>query len=243
MEKIVVKYTKNQITRSGIMTFPRARKGVRKIFVAELITLFVGLATGFLSIFFESEIRLLPQAIEGLTKGGSLEMNGWIVLIIAGVAVVLSLFAALINLIGYIQASRDETSFLGALIFMLLNAVLSGFATYFQQSNEVFAGAFTISASIAELFMIILTVKGLVNLSYNLNSRKMVARGNVLLRLIAVICLLSVVAEIVVFLFRLNVFVTSLLFAVLITNLVLSLVYYIIYLIYLSSCCAMLSER
>lgn len=225
------------------MTFPRARKGVRKIFVAELITLFVGLATGFLSIFFESEIRLLPQAIEGLTKGGSLEMNGWIVLIIAGVAVVLSLFAALINLIGYIQASRDETSFLGALIFMLLYAVLSGFATYFQQSNEVFAGAFTISASIAELFMIILTVKGLVNLSYNLNSRKMVARGNVLLRLIAVICLLSVVAEIVVFLFRLNVFVTSLLFAVLITNLVLSLVYYIIYLIYLSSCCAMLSER
>lgn len=225
------------------MTFPRARKGVRKIFVAELITLFVGLATGFLSIFFESEIRLLPQAIEGLTKGGSLEMNGWIVLIIAGVAVVLSLFAALINLIGYIQASRDETSFLGALIFMLLNAVLSGFATYFQQSNEVFAGAFTISASIAELFMIILTVKGLVNLSYNLNSRKMVARGNVLLRLIAVICLLSVVAEIVVFLFRLNVFVTSLLFSVLITNLVLSLVYYIIYLIYLSSCCAMLSER
>lgn len=225
------------------MTFPRARKGVRKIFAAELITLFVGLATGFLSIFFENEIRLLPQAIEGLTKGGSLEMNGWIVLIIAGVAVVLSLFAALINLIGYIQASRDETSFLGALIFMLLNAVLSGFATYFQQSNEVFAGAFTISASIAELFMIILTVKGLVNLSYNLNSRKMVARGNVLLRLIAVICLLSVVAEIVVFLFRLNVFVTSLLFAVLITNLVLSLVYYIIYLIYLSSCCAMLSER
>lgn len=225
------------------MTFPRARKGVRKIFVAELITLFVGLATGFLSIFFESEIRLLPQAIEGLTKGGSLEMNGWIVLIIAGVAVVLSLFAALINLIGYIQASRDETSFLGALIFMLLNAVLSGFATYFQQSNEVFAGAFTISASIAELFMIILTVKGLVNLSYNLNSRKMVARGNVLLRLIAVICLLSVVTEIVVFLFRLNVFVTSLLFSVLITNLVLSLVYYIIYLIYLSSCCAMLSER
>ena len=225
------------------MTFPRARKGVRKIFVAELITLFVGLATGFLSIFFESEIRLLPQAIEGLTKGGSFEMNGWIVLIIAGVAVVLSLFAALINLIGYIQASRDETSFLGALIFMLLNAVLSGFATYFQQSNEVFAGAFTISASIAELFMIILTVKGLVNLSYNLNSRKMVARGNVLLRLMAVICLLSVVAEIVVFLFRLNVFVTSLLFSVLITNLVLSLVYYIIYLIYLSSCCAMLSER
>lgn len=225
------------------MTFPRARKGVRKIFAAELITLFVGLATGFLSIFFESEIRLLPQAIEGLTKGGSLEMNGWIVLIIAGVAVVLSLFAALINLIGYIQASRDETSFLGALIFMLLNTVLSGFATYFQQENEVFAGAFTISASIAELFMIILTVKGLVNLSYNLNSRKMVARGNVLLRLIAVICLLSVVAEIVVFLFRLNVFVTSLLFSVLITNLVLSLVYYIIYLIYLSSCCAMLSER
>ena len=225
------------------MTFPRARKGVRKIFAAELITLFVGLATGFLSIFFESEIRLLPQAIEGLTKGGSLEMNGWIVLIIAGVAVVLSLFAALINLIGYIQASRDETSFLGALIFMLLNAVLSGFATYFQQSNEVFAGAFTISASISELFMIVLTVKGLVNLSYNLNSRKMVARGNMLLRLIAVICLLSVVAEIVVFLFRLNVFVTSLLFAVLITNLVLSLVYYIIYLIYLSSCCAMLFER
>lgn len=107
----------------------------------------------------------------------------------------------------------------------------------------MFAGVFTISASIAELFMIILTVKGLVNLSYNLNSRKMVARGNVLLRLIAVICLLSVVAEILVFMFRLNVFVTSLLFSIMITNLVLSLVYYIIYLVYLSGCCAMLSER
>ena len=91
--------------------------------------------------------------------------------------------------------------------------------------------------------MIILTVKGLVNLSYNLNSRKMVARGNVLLRLIAVICLLSVVAEILVFMFRLNVFVTSLLFSIMITNLVLSLVYYIIYLVYLSGCCAMFSER
>ena len=223
--------------------FPRARKGVKKIFAAELITLFVSLASGFLLIFFESEIRQLPQTIEGLSNGGSLEMNGWIVLIIIGLAGVLSLFASLINLIGYIQASRDETSFLGALIFMLLNAVLSGFATFFQQSSEVFAGVFTISASIAELFMIILTVKGLVNLSYNLNSRKMVARGNVLLRLIAVICLLSVVAEILVFMFRLNVFVTSLLFSIMITNLVLSLVYYIIYLVYLSSCCAMLSER
>ncbi len=223
--------------------FPRARKGVKKIFAAELITLFVSLASGFLLIFFESEIRQLPQTIEGLSNGGSLEMNGWIVLVIIGLAGVLSLFASLINLIGYIQASRDEASFLGALIFMLLNAVLSGFATFFQQSNEVFAGVFTISASIAELFMIILTVKGLVNLSYNLNSRKMVARGNVLLRLIAVICLLSVVAEILVFMFRLNVFVTSLLFSIMITNLVLSLVYYIIYLVYLSSCCAMLSER
>lgn len=223
--------------------FPRARKGVKKIFAAELITLFVSLASGFLLIFFESEIRQLPQTIEGLSNGGSLEMNGWIVLIIIGLAGVLSLFASLINLIGYIQASRDEASFLGALIFMLLNAVLSGFATFFQQSNEVFAGVFTISASIAELFMIILTVKGLVNLSYNLNSRKMVARGNVLLRLIAVICLLSVVAEILVFMFRLNVFVTSLLFSIMITNLVLSLVYYIIYLVYLSGCCAMLSER
>ncbi|MBQ3988907.1 MAG: hypothetical protein II629_09130 [Ruminococcus sp.] len=223
--------------------FPRARKGVKKIFAAELITLFVSLASGFLLIFFESEIRQLPQTIEGLSNGGSLEMNGWIVLIIIGLAGVLSLFASLINLIGYIQASRDETSFLGALIFMLLNVVLSGFATFFQQSNEVFAGVFTISASIAELFMIILTVKGLVNLSYNLNSRKMVARGNVLLRLIAVICLLSVVAEILVFMFRLNVFVTSLLFSIMITNLVLSLVYYIIYLVYLSGCCAMLSER
>ncbi len=223
--------------------FPRARKGVKKIFAAELITLFVSLASGFLLIFFESEIRQLPQTIEGLSNGGSLEMNGWIVLIIIGLAGVLSLFASLINLIGYIQASRDEASFLGALIFMLLNVVLSGFATFFQQSNEVFAGVFTISASIAELFMIILTVKGLVNLSYNLNSRKMVARGNVLLRLIAVICLLSVVAEILVFMFRLNVFVTSLLFSIMITNLVLSLVYYIIYLVYLSGCCAMLSER
>ncbi len=223
--------------------FPRARKGVKKIFAAELITLFVSLASGFLLIFFESEIRQLPQTIEGLSNGGSLEMNGWIVLIVIGLAGVLSLFASLINLIGYIQASRDETSFLGALIFMLLNVVLSGFATFFQQSNEVFAGVFTISASIAELFMIILTVKGLVNLSYNLNSRKMVARGNVLLRLIAVICLLSVVAEILVFMFRLNVFVTSLLFSIMITNLVLSLVYYIIYLVYLSGCCAMLSER
>lgn len=223
--------------------FPRARKGVKKIFAAELITLFVSLASGFLLIFFESEIRQLPQTIEGLSNGGSLEMNGWIVLIVIGLAGVLSLFASLINLIGYIQASRDETSFLGALIFMLLNVVLSGFGSYFQQSSEVFAGVFTISASIAELFMIILTVKGLVNLSYNLNSRKMVARGNVLLRLIAVICLLSVVAEILVFMFRLNVFVTSLLFSIMITNLVLSLVYYIIYLVYLSGCCAMLSER
>ena len=223
--------------------FPRARKGVKKIFAAELITLFVSLASGFLLIFFESEIRQLPQTIKGLSNGGSLEMNGWIVLIIIGLAGVLSLFASLINLIGYIQASRDETSFLGALIFMLLNVVLSGFGSYFQQSSEVFAGVFTISASIAELFMIILTVKGLVNLSYNLNSRKMVARGNVLLRLIAVICLLSVVAEILVFMFRLNVFVTSLLFSIMITNLVLSLVYYIIYLVYLSGCCAMLSER
>ncbi len=192
--------------------FPRARKGVKKIFAAELITLFVSLASGFLLIFFESEIRQLPQTIEGLSNGGSLEMNGWIVLIIIGLAGVLSLFASLINLIGYIQASRDEASFLGALICMILKTVLSGFGSYFQQSSEVFAGVFTISASIAELFMIILTVKGLVNLSYNLNSRKMVARGNVLLRLIAVICLLSVVAEILVFMFRLNVFVAGLLY-------------------------------
>ena len=106
--------------------FPRARKGVKKIFAAE----FVSLASGFLLIFFESEIRQLPQTIEGLSNGGSLEMNGWIVLIIIGLAGVLSLFASLINLIGYIQASRDEASFLGALICMILKTVLSGLPVF-----------------------------------------------------------------------------------------------------------------
>ena len=225
------------------MTFPRAHKGVKKIFIAELITLFISLATGFLSVFFDAEIRQLPQTVESITKHGSIEMNSWIVLIIACAAGVLTLFAALINLIGYIQASRDEASFLGALICMLLNAVLVFSASFFQQSNEVLAGVFNIAASIAELFMIILTLRGLVNLSYSLDCRKMVARGNVLLKLIAVICLLSVVAEIVVYTFRLNTFLASVLFVVMIINVALSLMYYIIYLIYLSTCCAMLSEK
>lgn len=226
-----------------MMTFPRAQKGVRKIFAAELITLFISLASGFLSVFFESEIKQLPESVEVLTKGGTLEMNSWIVLIIAIAASVLTLFAALINLIGYIQASRDESSFLGALICMLLNAILGFSAAFFMQSNEVIAGVLSIAASISELFMIILTLRGLVNLSYDLNCRKMVGRGNVLLKLVAVICLLSVVSEIIIYTFRLNTFMASILFVIMIINVALSLMYYIIYLVYLSNCCAMLSEK
>ena len=226
-----------------MMTFPRAQRGVKKIFTAELITLFISLATGFLSIFFEAEIKQLPESVASLARGGSIEMNSWIVLIIVCAAGVLTLFAALINLIGYIQASRDEASFLGALICMFLNVVLNFSASYFLHANDIVAGVFSIAASIAELFMIILTLRGLVNLSCQLNCRRMEARGSLLIKLIAVICLLSVVSEIVVYTFRLNTFMASILFVVMLVNLALSLMYYIIYLIYLSSSCAMLSEK
>ena len=124
------------------MKFPNAAKGVKKIFNAEIISLIAALIGG---------AGLIPGLIgasqeTGDSVGTTLLAVSGALLIVSGIAL---LVAGIMNIIGFIQAAKDEEGIKRAVLCAVFSALFAFVAAFFENQTGFLGGLGTVLSSIA----------------------------------------------------------------------------------------------
>ena len=168
------------------MRYPNAQKGVKKVFIAEILTLLVsvlaliGAVTAAVGI--EAQGTLSEEAVTGtLIGGGALVLT----------AGVLGLVSLIINLVGLRQGGKDEPGMRYAFIMAVL-ALVSSVAGEAINAN----GTSTLGNMVTDLgglfnfLVVVFVIASLIRLAELLDNKKMVSKGN-RLDTIILFCLLA----------------------------------------------------
>lgn len=173
------------------MRFPNAAKGVKKLFTAELLTLIASVAT----IIGVILLLVTKAAAKAKSESGAAAAGiGTIVLMSA--AAVLLLIAAVMSLVGIIQAARDEGAFKTALFAVCLSLIASLVAAIFS-SNGTVQTICQIVQNIMSIAITIFVITGVGNLADKLNNRIVSQRGRNILKIILSIYVLALIATII----------------------------------------------
>ena len=164
------------------MKFPNAAKGVKKIFNAEIISLIAALIGG---------AGLIPGLIgasqeTGDSVGTTLLAVSGALLIVSGIAL---LVAGIMNIIGFIQAAKDEEGIKRAVLCAVFSALFAFVAAFFENQTGFLGGLGTVLSSIAtvlNMLVALFMIGGLMNLSAKCNRPDMVKRGHSILTTIVV---------------------------------------------------------
>ena len=213
------------------MRFPNALKGVSKLFIAEILQL-IGVVVGIVAIVVMlGAYTADPQGlVEGIAVAGGISA---IVALVSGVIVII---AFILNLVGLVQAQKDDNGFRNALICTLVALAVSIVGSCFQTINPALAGWMEFVATILELVIFEYVVVGIMSLAGQIGDQKMVEYGN---RMRTIISVLFFIILIIQFVGIINpVFAGTLS----IVEAILELILYIAYIIYLAKAKKMLAN-
>lgn len=157
------------------MQFPNAHSGVKKIFTAEILSL-IGVVLFIAAAIAAFGVASIDEASNVETDVG--EAVGLAVFVLFGLAAaILSLIGFILNLIGISSAMKDEPTFKTAMTFALIGIGLSAVSGIFSGSETV-SSFVQILVKLAELFVSLYVVQGIMKLAEKLNNSDMVARGS-----------------------------------------------------------------
>lgn len=244
------------------MKFPFAAKGVKKIFSAEILKLIaiicaVACVVAFVFVIaaYVAQVDIETGKIisgtedELLTKIG---ISAIAFFIFGAAALVLIIIAFIIKLVGMSQAARDEGTFRGAIVCVLIEVVaiiVSGFfvkgsfaGVDYQSLDTNAITAMTSSMSfywmilsLANLLITIFIITGIIRLADQLNNGEVGSKGNNVLKIIIVVNLLSIIASVVAMIFGSNPVTAIICLILIISALVLQIIQYFMYLSLLSN--------
>ena len=213
------------------MKFPHAYKGVKLIFVAEIIAIVVSVLALISSIFVSIGSAAAASATLILVSG------------IVGIVVFV------IQLVGLFQGARESREFRIALWITLIG-IIASLVSAILQSIEATKGlspilfaVLTTVAAVADLLVVIFVLFGISTLAESLGDGEMSERGRRLAMYVIVIYIISLIFG---FIPGFSVYVNPgvrLLFSIFaITSAVLEIVIYVLTLIYLHNAIEMLEE-
>lgn len=213
------------------MKFPHAYKGVKLIFVAEIIAIVVSVLALISSIFVSIGSAAAASATLILVSG------------IVGIVVFV------IQLVGLFQGARESREFRIALWITLIG-IIASLVSAILQSIEATKGlspilfaVLTTVAAVADLLVVIFVLFGISTLAESLGNGEMSERGRRLAMYVIVIYIISLIFG---FIPGFSVYVNPgvrLLFSIFaITSAVLEIVIYVLTLIYLHNAIEMLEE-
>ena len=136
------------------MRFPYAYKGVKKIFSAQILSL-IATAAGIAAIF-----AAIAAAKKGPAEAAVSDVLLLVALVIGAVSGIVALVALILNLVGIVQAKKDEPSFGKALICTLIALAATAFSVGFTRYTHV-KEIFDLIADLAQACAIIFTVVGI----------------------------------------------------------------------------------
>ncbi len=167
------------------MRFPNACKGLKKIFFAELISL-IALVPYAVSLVL---IQFLPEEIN--KNNAEILPAEVVVTILSILSLVMMTVAYVLNVIGYVTASKDNESFKKAMLLTIAGMVLTVVSGIMENANgnPILTNTFDSMENILDLLITLMTISGIVTLSVTYGDLRMVESGKALFKFLFAIYL------------------------------------------------------
>ena len=220
------------------MRFPTACKGLKKIFFAELISL-IALVPYAVSLVL---IQFLPEEID--KNNAEMLPAEVVVTILSILSLVMMTVAYVLNVIGYVTASKDNESFKKAMLLTIAGMVLTVVSGIMENANgnPILTNTFDSMENILDLLITLMTISGIVTLSVTYGDLRMVESGKALFKFLFAIYLPTLIAYVFVYLLRNTRSAAILAVTVTFISFALNTVYSLLYLRYLYRAVNMLEE-
>lgn len=220
------------------MRFPNACKGLKKIFFAELISL-IALVPYAVSLVL---IQFLPEEIN--KNNAEILPAEVVVTILSILSLVMMTVAYVLNVIGYVTASKDNESFKKAMLLTIAGMVLTVVSGIMENANgnPILTNTFDSMENILDLLITLMTISGIVTLSVTYGDLRMVESGKALFKFLFAIYLPTLIAYVFVYLLRNTRSAAFLAVTVTFISFALNTVYSLLYLRYLYRAVNMLEE-
>ena len=151
------------------MQFPNAYKGVKKIYIAELLMLFAAVAAIVMIV-----MMVVGGAGENL-DANQMQLSDTQAGVVGGLTIVVSLLAIvgfILMLVGVINAKKDDDNFKVALYAILLGIVISGINAGVRNSYPKVESWLTLATSICSLFSTYFILGGIGSLAERMGDGK-----------------------------------------------------------------------
>ncbi len=183
------------------MKFPNAAKGIRKIYLAEILSIAAAvLGIIILEVFALNQVGMnnsgaaLKETLEGVGLYVPFMLYG-------AAAIVLFIVSFVLNAAGIAQAARDEAAFKRALLALVLSVVAAGVISVVQNTNRQVANWLNIAATFCTLTVFLMVIGGICALADKVGDKAVAALGEKTRKYLWCTFLLSAAAETVVALF------------------------------------------
>ena len=204
------------------MTFPNAYNGVKKLFTAEILALIAGVC---------AVIAALGVILLAAGKGG-----GMVLAIIFSLAsLVLFIIGYIMMLVGMKRAGRDENRFNQAFIVAIAVLVLSVVSSIFTSAGVgggIPSAIMDFVKKIGDVVIAILIINGIQNLAAQIGDNQIIKKGTTLLVILAIVNGIAALISLVTA-FIGGTFVNTAAAVLALISGILSVIYYILFIIYL----------
>ena len=154
------------------MKYPNAAKGIRKIYIAEILSILAAVLAIVLVVMAAANHIDVNASGEEATQALQ-SSNLSTPFVIWGIVMMLFILVAyFLNLIGIANASKDESAFKSALWVFLASIAFGVVAGILESSNARVANWLKIPSTLLELAVTIFVLKGIGNLAVNLGKKE-----------------------------------------------------------------------
>lgn len=174
--------------------FKNAYEGIKKIFTAEIIMLIASIVTFVGAI---ATITADPNAVKDALNNpneASITAGVAILGIVALAFGICALVAFILNLVGLVQAKKDEANFNTALLLTIAGIVVSILSGIFSK-NESVTSFLNTAVELAYLLATMFIVYGIISLAKQLKNTPVETKGNRLLKLIVIVYGVGIAAK------------------------------------------------
>lgn len=180
------------------MRFPNAAKGISKLFTSEILSLFALLVLSVSGVIYYATPSLKDYLANETKTFPKTEATACA--IFAGIALIMLIIAAIIKIVGIVQAAKDEGAFVAVIYVTIMAIVVSVVISIMsgKYHSEMATGFTNTISNIMSLLTTFLVIGGISNLADQLGDQEIIAKGASIIRKIFWMLVLSVIANIII---------------------------------------------
>ena len=182
------------------MQYLHAEKGIKKIYISQIIAvialLLVSCSTLFVKLFIYASLDAdeVISNILLLLVGGGFEL----------LAVIAFVLMVIYGMLGYWNASKDDSEFRRAMICVLASGVLAIIGSLFQLPSPMLHTMFSAASMVLELFIVVYAISGIINLAQGCEHSEMADEGDRLLKIMVFTYIISAIDKLIIRIFELS---------------------------------------